>query len=111
MSLADKKCIPCEGGVKPFTKQEINRYLPQLKSNWQVIEGNKKLQLKFKVKDFMTAIGIINQAAEIAEKEYHHPDLAITSYKFVTFTIYTHKINGLWESDFILAAKLEKLIP
>jgi len=111
MSLDKKHCVPCRGGVDPYDRTKIDEYLKQLTKDWQVVEGNKKIQLKFEVKDFMAAVDFINKAAEVAEKEYHHPDLCINSYKNVTITIYTHKIDGLWESDFILAAKLEKLIP
>lgn len=109
IKLADKKCIPCQGGVKPFSKDKIKKYLPKLEKSWQVVD-NKKIRLDLTLKNFMQAVDFVNKVAKIAEAEDHHPDICITGYKNVRVDIYTHKIDGLWESDFILAAKIEQLI-
>jgi len=105
MNLSQKKCIPCEGGTKPFTKEEIEQYNQMLKSPWEVVE-EKKIKRQFKFKDFTEAMQFVNQVANIAEKEQHHPDIAIVWNK-VTITLTTHSIGGLSENDFILASKIE----
>lgn len=106
--LTDKKCVPCEGGVQPFTGPQIKDYLAELKTEWQVIDG-KKIQKKFKFKDFKEAIAFVNKIAELAEKEQHHPDIRVFGYKNVEIELSTHAIGGLSENDFILAAKIEQL--
>lgn len=109
MSLADKTCLPCQGFVKPFDKDAVNEWMGKIDTDWKQIE-HKKIYRKVELKDFMAAVAMVNKIAELAEEQQHHPDLLIAGYKNLTITIYTHKIDGLWESDFILAAKIDKLI-
>ena len=106
MALTDKKCVPCEGGVQPFTESQINDYLAQLKTEWEVV-AFIKIKKQFKFKDFKEAMAFVNKIAEIAEKEGHHPDITI-NYNRVTIELSTHSIGGLSENDFILAAKIEE---
>ncbi len=107
MDLKSKKCVPCEIGTPPLTKEEIKPLLKQLKLSWEVIE-NKKIKTGFKFKDFLEAMEFVNKIAKLAEKEGHHPDIYI-SYNKVLITLITHNIRGLSENDFIMAAKIEQL--
>ncbi len=106
-SLANKKCIPCQGDVPPLPSQEVERLLAQLHSGWQVDEAGH-LYKTYTFQDFMSALKFANEIALIAEQEAHHPDLTI-SWGACKVEIWTHKINGLTESDFILAAKIEAI--
>lgn len=108
MALTGKKCVPCEGGTQPFTVAQINDYLAQLKTDWVVLD-DKKIQQKFKFKNFKEAIAFVNKIADIAEQEGHHPDITI-NYNRVTIELSTHSIGGLSENDFILAAKIEQYV-
>ena len=103
--LADKKCVPCRGGVPPLTHAEIQPLLAKVEG-WRV-ENDKRLIKKFEFDDFMGPMQFANRIAEIAEEEGHHPDLYVAWGK-VEVTIWTHKIDGLTESDFILAAKIDR---
>lgn len=107
MDLASKKCVPCEGGTKPFSPSQVDEYLKELSSGWSVIE-EKKIERKFKFEDFKKAMVFVNKVADIAEKEQHHPDIKIF-YNLVNITLWTHAIGGLSENDFILAAKIEEV--
>lgn len=104
-SLENKSCIPCSGGVPPLSDQECKDLMKQLSKGWTINKAGH-LHKEFIFKDFMGAMNLANKVAAIAEKEGHHPDLTIAWGKF-TAEIWTHKINGLSESDFILAAKIE----
>lgn len=105
--LAKKDCIPCKGGVAPLKGNEITKLLEELANNWQVISEHH-LKKEFKFPDFRTALNFTNQVAEIAEEQNHHPDIYLAWGK-VEITIWTHKIDGLTESDFVLAAKIENI--
>ncbi|MDO8633383.1 MAG: 4a-hydroxytetrahydrobiopterin dehydratase [Candidatus Wildermuthbacteria bacterium] len=107
MALTEKKCVPCEGGVQPFTAAQIQEYIVQLKTEWEVV-AFQKMKKQFKFKDFKEAIVFVNKIAEIAEKEGHHPDITI-NYNRITIELSTHSIGGLSENDFILAAKIEQV--
>jgi 4a-hydroxytetrahydrobiopterin dehydratase len=105
--LADKSCTPCQGGIPPLAHEEVNKLLKELGSGWELNEAGH-LYRKYSFPDFVGAMGFANKIAEVAEKEAHHPDLKIAWGK-CTVEIWTHKIEGLTESDFILAAKIEIL--
>ena len=102
--LTEKKCVPCEGGVAPLTREQFASFLSQL-PEWQVVE-DKELVCEFVFKDFKEALVFINRVGDLAEKEGHHPDILLYGYKHVKITLSTHAINGLSENDFILAAKI-----
>ncbi|MDD5163307.1 MAG: 4a-hydroxytetrahydrobiopterin dehydratase [Candidatus ainarchaeum sp.] len=105
--LASKKCVPCQIGAPVLSKEKAEELLKRV-SGWAFIENAKKIQKTFEFRDFAAAMKFLNKAAEIAEKEGHHPDFFV-SYNKITFTLFTHKINGLHENDFILAAKMDKI--
>ena len=108
--LADKKCIPCEGGIPAFDINEIHKYLKKV-DGWNVKEdGNKNYYLikDFKFKNFLESQEFVIKVGEIAEKEGHHPDIMF-GWGYANIKIFTHAIKGLHESDFVLAAKVDKL--
>lgn len=106
MKLASKKCLPCEGGVAPLAGDKISEYLKELGGGWTVLD-NKKIQKEFVFRDFKAALAFVNKVGEIAEKDQHHPDIHLVSYKKVVIELSTHAIGGLSENDFILAAKVD----
>lgn len=109
MVLTRKHCIPCRGGIPPLTPKEIKPFLKQLKLDWQVI-NDKKISHLFAFKNFQQAIDFVNMVAKIAEAEGHHPNIHLTGWNKVTIVLFTHKIQGLHENDFIVAAKIDKLV-
>jgi len=106
--LSEKKCAPCRVGAPTLPKKEIEKYLNDLKFDWKLIE-NKKIRRVFKFEDFTKSMKFINKVAELAESEGHHPNICVY-YDKVEITLWTHKIDGLHENDFILASKIELLI-
>ncbi len=108
-NLTQKHCVPCEGGTKPLTQEEVAPYLQAI-PHWTVDDEGKKIKRTFVFKDFMEAVDFINRIADIAEKEGHHPDLKLFNYKKVSVILSTHAINGLSTNDFILAAKTDMLV-
>ena len=106
MDLAAKKCIPCKAGTPPLAQDKLNEFLKQIPT-WAVKDGH--LFKKFKFKNFVEAMKLINSVAEIAEQEGHHPDFSV-HYNKVEIKLWTHAINGLSENDFIVAAKIDQLI-
>ena len=106
MELAEKRCIPCRGGVPPLNHAEIDKLLPQV-PGWEVANQHH-LMRTYKFPDFVSALAFVNRVGEVAEEEGHHPDLYL-SWGRVEVRIWTHKIDGLTESDFILAAKIDKV--
>ncbi len=103
--LSAKSCVPCRGGVPPLSGEPLRALSAQL-PGWEVMAG-QRLHHQFDFPDFASPLAFVNRAGAIAEHEGHHPDLCL-SWGKVEATIYTHKIQGLTESDFILAAKLEE---
>ena len=105
--LAYKECIPCKGGVSPLTGQELSELLDKLGGGWRVVDEHH-LETEYRFKDFRTALAFTNRIGELAETQGHHPDIFL-SWGRVRLAIWTHKINGLTESDFIFAAKADIL--
>jgi 4a-hydroxytetrahydrobiopterin dehydratase len=104
--LAAKRCVPCRAGTAPLQGAELDRLAAQL-PDWHVIQAHH-LEKAFAFPNFVTALAFVNRIGAVAEEEGHHPDLAL-SWGRVRVTTYTHSIKGLSESDFILAAKIDKL--
>ncbi|MEK7175495.1 MAG: 4a-hydroxytetrahydrobiopterin dehydratase [Patescibacteria group bacterium] len=104
-NLLKKKCVPCEGGVKALSKIEVEKYLKEI-PGWEFSNG--KIYKTFRFKDFIGAINFVNNIAELAENENHHPDIHV-NYNKVLIELWTHAINGLSENDFILAIKIAEL--
>ena len=108
--LADKKCIPCEGGIPSFDLKEIHKYLKKI-DGWDVkTDDNKTYYLlkEFKFENFRESQKFVNDVGNIAENEAHHPDIWF-GWGYAKVKIFTHAINGLHESDFVLAAKIDRL--
>ena len=108
--LHSKNCIPCKGSIPPFDISEIHKYLKRV-DGWDVKKKENEiyfLEKKFTFINFSESQKFINQVGDIAEKERHHPDI-IFGWGYATVQIFTHKIKGLVESDFILAAKINKI--
>ena len=105
--LAKLECVPCRGGVPPLKGKELAEVHRKLGQAWQVVEEHH-LEKEFSFPDFRTALAFTNQVGELAEAQGHHPDISLAWGK-VKITIWTHKIDGLTESDFILAAKIDEL--
>ena len=106
-ALAEKECVPCKGGVPALRGDQLRQYRSQLDNAWQVVRDHQ-LEREFKFKDFRQALDFTNQVGELAESQGHHPDIYLT-WGQVKITIWTHKVDGLTESDFILAAKIDQL--
>jgi 4a-hydroxytetrahydrobiopterin dehydratase len=106
MSLAEKHCVPCRGGVPPVTGEALDTLKAQT-PGWQVVDEHH-LTKTFTFPDFRSALAFVNRIGEVAEEEGHHPDLLLT-WGRVDVKTWTHKIDGLTESDFILAAKIDRL--
>lgn len=105
--LVKGHCVPCEGGTEPLKSEEIAKYLSLLKTEWSVVE-DKKIEKKFKFKDFKEAMRFVNKIADVAEEQGHHPDISIY-YNKVDIALTTHAIGGLSTNDFIMASKIELL--
>ena len=105
-SLADRKCIPCRGGVPPLKGEAIGKLLAEL-HGWEAV-GEHHLARQFKFPNFAEALAFVNRVGQLAEEQGHHPDIRL-SWGRVGIEIHTHKIDGLTESDFVLAAKIDRL--
>ena len=104
--LAERQCVPCRGGVPALTGMEIQPLAAQL-PDWSVVNEHH-LQRSYKFGDFRETLEFVNRIGELAEEQGHHPDICFGWCK-AEVSIWTHKINGLTESDFVLAAKIDKL--
>ena len=107
--LLNKKCVPCEGGILPFDISEIHKYQKKV-DGWDVKKKNDNiyfLEKNFVFKNFVNSQNFINKIGEISEKENHHPDIYF-GWGYCKIKIFTHAIKGLAESDFVLAAKIDK---
>lgn len=104
-SLADRRCVPCRGGVPPLTAAEIAPLLAQIDA-WTVVDGHH-LEKTYRLQNFAAALELVNRIGAIAEEQNHHPDLLL-AWGRVGVKIWTHKIDGLTESDFVFAAKCDR---
>lgn len=107
MELTRKKCKPCEGGIPKFTAEEIDQYMKQLKSPWQVADDMKIIK-DYEFGDYASTIRFVNKVAGLAEQEDHHPVMHVF-FARVRIELWTHAILGLSENDFILASKIDEL--
>ena len=105
--LATKECVPCKGGVPPLAGKELDDLSRQLGGDWQVVDGHH-LEKEYRFPNFVDALAFVNRVGALAEEQDHHPDIYLTWGK-VKLTLWTHKIDGLTESDFIFAAKVDQL--
>ena len=107
--LAQRTCKACEGGTKPLPPDAAKILLEEVRG-WELVDG-KAIRRTIKCKDFLHAVELIQRIAPIAEAEDHHPDVHLTGYRRLTIELSTHSIGGLSENDFILAAKLDPILP
>ncbi len=105
--LAARSCVPCHGGVPPLEGEELEKYHHELGHGWAVVAGHH-LEKEFTFPDFRTALEFVIRVGEMCEEQGHHGDLLLRWGK-VKLSVWTHKIDGLTESDFIWAAKAEEL--
>jgi len=106
-ALAEKECVPCKGGVPALKGGELDRLRRELKPEWKIV-GEHHLEREFKFKDFREALDFTNRLGTLAEAQGHHPDIYL-AWGQVKVTLWTHKIDGLTESDFVMAAKVDQL--
>ena len=106
LELAEKQCVPCKGGVSPLTGSELAPLADEIPT-WEVVEDHH-LDRNYTFENFQKALDFTNQIGELAEEQGHHPDIYL-AWGRVGVKLWTHKIDGLTESDFVMAAKIEKL--
>lgn len=106
--LAKQECIPCKGGVPPLAGDELAAVQKRLGGDWNVVEGHH-LEKVYKFDDFRQALDFTVKVGEMAEQQFHHPDIYL-AWGRVKVVIWTHKIDGLTESDFVFAAKADALL-
>jgi 4a-hydroxytetrahydrobiopterin dehydratase len=104
--LADKTCVPCKGAVPPLDRNAIDFLIAQL-DGWDVVD-DRRLTKRYRFADFVNALAFVNRVGELAEQQGHHPNIYL-AWGEVLIEVWTHKINGLTESDFILAAKCDRV--
>jgi 4a-hydroxytetrahydrobiopterin dehydratase len=106
-NLATKECVPCKGGVPALKGDDLARLASQLAEGWRVVNEHH-LEREYKFENFRKALDFTNKVGELAEQQNHHPDFYLAWGK-VKLTLWTHKIDGLTESDFVFAAKVDQL--
>ncbi|MCB1624722.1 MAG: 4a-hydroxytetrahydrobiopterin dehydratase [Pseudomonadales bacterium] len=107
-SLTTQKCVPCEGGVTPLTREAAAALMNKLHPHWRLAEDSSEIRRTFSFPDFFHTMSFVNALAHIANSEDHHPDLEI-GYNYCRVRYQTHAINGLHDNDFICAAKIDQL--
>lgn len=106
-ALADEECVPCQGGVDPLDGEELDELADELDNDWEVIDQHH-LEKQYSFPDFKTALAFVNKIGDEAERQGHHPDIEL-SWGSVTVTLYTHKIDGMHRTDFVMAAKIDRI--
>jgi len=106
--IADKNCVPCEGGMEPLTAAQAAHLHTDLNAGWSIDAATQTLKRAFKFKDFYRTMSFVNAVAHIANVEDHHPDLEL-GYDYCRISYSTHAIGGLSDNDFICAAKIDRL--
>ncbi len=107
VALTAKTCTPCQGGIPPLSLQEAELYIAET-PGWILLDNATKIKRTFKLKDFRSAMEFAHRVGELAKEEGHHPDITF-GWGYCRVVFQTHKINGLHENDFIMAAKVNKL--
>ena len=109
VELAKKRCVPCEGGVKPLDRAAAEKLMKELGPQWKLSADGKQVAGTFEFKNYYRTTAFVNAVAWIAHSEDHHPDIAF-GYKTASIMFWTHAINGLSENDFICAANVSALV-
>jgi 4a-hydroxytetrahydrobiopterin dehydratase len=107
IALAEKNCTPCRGGIPPLTSDEAEALNAQA-PDWALLDNAGRIERTYRFRNFREAFGFVERAAALAEDEGHHPEIRF-GWGFVTVLLYTKKIKGLHENDFIMAAKLDRI--
>jgi 4a-hydroxytetrahydrobiopterin dehydratase len=107
-ALTDRKCVPCEGGVAPLTREQATALLKQLAPEWSLADDAKSIRSEWKFRNFYHTMSFVNAVAHVANAEDHHPDLEV-GWGYCRIRYNTHAIGGLSENDFICAAKIDAL--
>ena len=107
-ALKTKRCKPCEGGIPPIPRHEVERLLKDL-PGWKLTDDRIRIRREWVAENFMAAIDLFSRVAQLAEEEGHHPDLHLVGYRNVAIELWTHAIGGLSENDFIVAVKIDDL--
>ena len=107
MTLTQKTCVPCQGGIPPLNAEEAKAYMDQV-SGWELSANSDRIERRFGFGDFATAMAFVQKVGDLAEQEGHHPDIYL-GWGYANIILYTHKIDGLHENDFIMAAKVNAL--
>jgi len=108
-SLAKKHCVSCEGGIEPLAADVAKDWCDSM-SHWSLVEDGKMIRRRMNTRNFQTGLKHVQTVGELAEQEGHHPDLHLTGYRHLTIELTTHAIGGLSENDFILAAKIDRVL-
>jgi 4a-hydroxytetrahydrobiopterin dehydratase len=106
--LASMECVPCRGGVPPLDADEIGQFVADLGGDWTVVDGHH-IEKEYRFKNFREGLDFVNRVGELAESVNHHPEIEL-GWGRVKLTLFTHKIDGLHESDFVFAAKADRLL-
>src|SRR3569832_2438039 len=106
MSLSHQQCTPCRGGIPPLSREQAEGLLQEI-PEWSLANEATRIQRTYKFKNFAEALAFVNRVGDIAEAQGHHPDIGL-GWGYCTVTLYTHKIKGLHENDFIIAAKCDR---
>jgi 4a-hydroxytetrahydrobiopterin dehydratase len=106
--LAERRCVPCEGGIAPLSRAAAEEVLQRVDENWQLSVDATSIQREFRFRDFLRTMSFVNALAHIANLEDHHPDLEV-GYNYCRVRFTTHAIKGLSENDFICAAKIDQI--
>lgn len=106
-ALAAKRCVPCKGDTPPLKGAQLEALRQKLGGDWRVVEEHH-LEKQYRFKNFRKALEFVNRIGEVAEEQFHHPDITL-AWGRCELTIWTHKIDGLTESDFVFAAKSDRV--
>ena len=109
MGLAANKCEPCRGDVPPISPEEARELIREI-PEWEMVEGATKIRKTFRFRNFAQAMAFAGKVGDLAEEQGHHPDLSV-GWGYCTVAFQTHKIHGLHRNDFIMAAKVNDLVP
>lgn len=107
MTLTQKTCVPCQGGIPKLTRSEAEAYMAQV-PGWELSENADRIEGRFEFSDFASSIAFVQKVGDVAEAEGHHPDISF-GWGYADIVFFTHKIDGLHENDFIMAAKVNGL--
>ena len=107
MALAEMKCVPCQGGIPPLPRPQAERLLQET-PGWSLDAAGQKISRKFTFPDFVTSLAFVHKVGALAEEQGHHPDICM-GWGYAEVVFFTHKIQGLHENDFVMAAKVNGL--